>query len=419
MQPSTHSAILAMFSSELGSKLLPVFATRKHVAALCAEPRVAIADVVNNRALFLLLMCLDHKLRAICCGSIRSARARARASGCGPAEFAECVVESNQLYAYLLHMLLEGNTHNRPGNCDGLSREVYEFVNAQMEHCWGLVLEDSAEAAAPTYVFSSPLDAATVATLTLLTESGSEMAVTRKFGEIYTSRLRKQSVSLYDIPADVSLRMRFEKKTDPMRAEAIILCENLLNTVADFRALLPGSHAEGMAALANARLPAWVGSHLEGIFKVAIGRHTYEDMLAETPQPDALAGWAWPWQFASDKSVFLHEQQDIWTLKRPPRACTRGPPAGSSEAGPNSAPRAGAFTRAQLLEQARVRVDERAAVQKQRLVREPAALAAVGVGRCVAGVSDCVGGPHAQSRPGSHLLSSTPNAFMFLLNDST
>ena len=340
LQPSTHSAILALFGSEFGHKLLPVFAARKHVAALCAEPRVALADVVNKRALFLLLTCLDHTLRAVCCGSIRSARVRARAPGCGPAEFAECVVESNPLYAYLLRMLLEGNAHNRPGNGDGLSREVYEFVNAQMEYCRGLALEDSAAAAAPTYRFSSPPDAATVAALTLLSESGPEMAVARKFGEIYTARLRntrtKQSVGVYDIPAEVSLRMRFEKKRDPMRAEAIILCASLLNAGADFRALLPSSHAEGMAALANARCeapPAWVGSHLAGVFGVAIGAHTYEEMLAGAPQmmvslegsqkegspPDALAGWAWPWQLASDQSVFLHEQQDIW--KQAPEPC--------------------------------------------------------------------------------------------------
>lgn len=100
LQPSTHSAILALFGGELGRKLLPVFAARKHVAA---EPRVALADVVNKRALFLLLTCLNHTLRAVCCGSIKSARVRARAPGCGPAEFAECVVESNPLYAYLAH----------------------------------------------------------------------------------------------------------------------------------------------------------------------------------------------------------------------------------------------------------------------------------------------------------------------------
>lgn len=350
LQPSTHSAILALFGGELGRKLLPVFAARKHVAALCAEPRVALADVVNKRALFLLLTCLDHTLRAVCCGSIKSARVRARAPGCGPAEFAECVVESNPLYAYLLRMLLEGNAHNRPGNGDGLSREVYEFVNAQMEYCRGLALEDSAAAAR----FSSPPDAATVAALTLLSECCSDMAVARKFGEIYTARLRntrtKQSVGVYDIPAEVSLRMRFEKKRDPMRAEAIILCASLLNAGADFRALLPSSHAEGMAALANARCeapPAWVGSHLAGVFGVAIGAHTYEEMLAGAPQapammslegsqnegssprggapaPDALAGkegssWAWPWQLASEQSVFLHAQQDIW--KQAPEPC--------------------------------------------------------------------------------------------------
>lgn len=340
LQPSTHSAILALFGGELGGKLLPVFAARKHVAALCAEPRVALADVVNKRALFLLLTCLDHTLRAVCCGSIRSARARGRAPGCGPAEFAECVVESNPLYAYLLRMLLEGNAHNRPGNGDGLSREVYEFVNAQMEYCRGLALEDSAAAS----VFAYP-DRRALAALTLLSECGSEMAVARKFGEIYTARLRnartKQSFGVYDIPAEVSLRMRFEKKRDPMRAEAIILCASLLNAGADFRALLPSSYAEGMDALANARCqapPAWVGSHLAGVFGVAIGAHTYEEMLAGAPQmslegwqkegspprggalaPDALAGWAWPWQLASDQCVFLHEQQDIW--KQAPEPC--------------------------------------------------------------------------------------------------
>lgn len=308
LQPLTQSAIVAMFGSDLGRKLLPVFTTRKHVAALCAEPRAALAEVVNKRALFLLLMCLDHTLRAICCGSIRGAQARMRR--CEAAEFADCVVESTPLYAYLLRMLLEGNAHNRPGNGEGLSREIYEFVHAQMEYCRNLVHEDSADATAPTYVFSSPLDAATVAALTELSESSSEMSVARKFGEIYTSRLRKRSASMYDIPADVSLRMRFEKKTNPVRAQAIVVCAHLLNAAVDFRALLPNSHAEGMDALANARLPAWVGSNLEGVFKVAIGAH--EDVLAEAAPPDALASWAWPWQLAPDQAIFRHQQQDVW-----------------------------------------------------------------------------------------------------------
>jgi hypothetical protein len=46
-------------------------------------------------------------------------------------ELAGYVIESNQLYAFLLRMLLEGNVHNRPGDGCGLSRSMYRAVKLE------------------------------------------------------------------------------------------------------------------------------------------------------------------------------------------------------------------------------------------------------------------------------------------------
>ncbi len=77
-----------------------LFTTRKRVAELCAANRETLAHVVDKRAMFLLLMCIDHTLRAICCGSIRHAQGRMQE--CDSEEFAECVIESHPLYAFML-----------------------------------------------------------------------------------------------------------------------------------------------------------------------------------------------------------------------------------------------------------------------------------------------------------------------------
>jgi hypothetical protein len=167
--------------------------------------------------------------RLICCGSIRHAQGRMQE--CDSEEFAECVIESHPLYAFLLRMLLEGNVHNRPGDGCGLSRSMYEFVKAEIEYCQKLCEEDSMRPA-QSYTFHPALEAETVKELTELSESSTEMSVARQFGQsVYTSRLKKSTGSLgkpsgglYEIPRDVLLKMEFVKRQDPLRAEAIVLC---------------------------------------------------------------------------------------------------------------------------------------------------------------------------------------------------
>ena len=286
-----------------------LFTTRKRVAELCAANRETLAHVVDNHALFLLLMCIDHTLRAICCGSIRHAQGRMQE--CDSQEFAECVVENNPLYAFLLRMLLEGNAHNRPGDGCGLSRGMYEFVKAEIEYCQTLCEEDSMRPA-PAYAFHPTLEAETVKELTELSESSTEMSVARQFGQVYTSRLKKSAGSLYEIPRDVLLKMEFVKRQDPLRAEAIVLCAYVLNAGRDFRALLGTSHASGMRALARETSPGLAGPGLHDLFQVAIGNTDVDAVAARRELNSHGCTWAWPGELSKRKTcIFIPDRQRI------------------------------------------------------------------------------------------------------------
>ena len=309
LQQETVDRIMDRFDAALGGKLMRLFTTRKRVAELCAANRETLAHVVDKRALFLLLMCIDHTLRAICCGSIRHAQGRMQE--CDSQEFAECVVESNPLYAFLLRMLLEGNVHNRPGDGCGLSRSMYEFVKAEIEYCQQLCEEDSMRPA-QSYTFHPALEAETVKELTELSESSTEMSVARQFGQVYTSRLKKSTGSLYEIPRDVLLKMEFVKRQDPLRAEAIVLCAYVLNAGRDFRALLGTSHATGMRALARETCPGLAGPGLHDLFQVAIGNTDVDVIAARQELNSHGCTWAWPGELSKRKTcIFIPDRQRI------------------------------------------------------------------------------------------------------------
>ena len=299
---ATQAAVVARFGEALAAELLPVLAARKRVAELCAAPRRELAEVVDKRALFVVLGCLDHALRARCFGSATRAR-RALAAGVGGygsvddggAALAEQACEATPLYECLLRMLLEGNTHNRPAG-GGLSREVYAFAKAEVARCLPLLhaVEAPAGPAAgppdgppdgPAVGSSSagyPLEPgpAALAELSGFAEASAEMGVAPRFGHVYTARLRRAGDSLLAIPPNLDLKMRFLRRTDPARAEALALCACLVNVGLDARALLPPSHAEGMRALVDERCPAWVGPALAGLFAAGAGARAPEGPVA-------------------------------------------------------------------------------------------------------------------------------------------
>jgi hypothetical protein len=305
---ATQAAVVARFGPALAEELLPVLAARKRVAELCAAPRRELAEVVDKRALFVVLGCLDHALRARCFGSAARAR-RALAAGAGGygsvddggAALAEQACEATPLYECLLRMLLEGNTHNRPAG-GGLSREVYAFAKAEVARCLPLLhaVEAPAGPAAgppdgPAVGSSSagyPLEPgpAALAELSGFAEASAEMGVAPRFGHVYTARLRRAGDSLLAIPPNLDLKMRFLRRTDPARAEALALCACLVNVGLDARALLPPSHAEGMRALVDERCPAWVGPALAGLFAAGAGVAPEGPVAGRTPEGPLAAG---------------------------------------------------------------------------------------------------------------------------------
>ena len=245
-QRETVDRIMGKFDTANGGKLLRLFTTRKQVVELCAENRQTLAHVVDKRALLLLLMCIDHTCA-------RSAAAPFGTHGCA---FRNAIRKSSE--------------------CEHES--MYRFVKAQIKYYQKLCEEDSMSPA-QTYMFHPKLEAETAKEFTDLSESSAEMSVARKFGQVYTSRLKRSSGGLYEIPRDVLLKMEFVKRQNPSRDEAIVLCAYVLNAGRDFRALLGTSHANGMRALARETSPGLVGPGLKDLFQVAIG-NTDIDVIA-------------------------------------------------------------------------------------------------------------------------------------------
>jgi hypothetical protein len=372
----TQAAVVARFGPALAAELLPVLAARKRVAELCAAPRRELAEVVDKRALFVVLGCLDHALRARCFGSAARAR-RALAAGVGGygsvddggAALAEQACEATPLYECLLRMLLEGNTHNRPAG-GGLSREVYAFAKAEVARCLPLLhaVEAPARPAAgppegPAGAPEGPADGpavgsssagyplepgpAALAELSGFAEASAEMGVAPRFGHVYTARLRRSGDSLLAIPPNLDLKMRFLRRTDPARAEALALCACLVNVGLDARALLPPSHAEGMRALVDERCPAWVGPALAGLFAAGAGARAPEGPVAAGAAPGGPSGapagaahalvprglpeWAPPRELRP--TLFLPQPAALFQIAEGARAEAQASDARSTDAG--------------------------------------------------------------------------------------
>jgi hypothetical protein len=193
-------------------------------------------------------------------------------------------------------MLLEGNTHNRPAGC-GLSREVYAFAKAEVERCLPLLHAGPAagtpEGPAPAAPAEYPLEPGPAALAELLgfAEASAEMGAAPRFGHVYTARLRRSGDLLLAIPPNVDLKMRFLRRTDPARAEALALYACLVNVGLDTRTLLLPSHAEGMRALVDERCPAWVGPALAGLFAAA-GAAPAQGEPAQPAEPASPGGHA-------------------------------------------------------------------------------------------------------------------------------
>ncbi|NBX18869.1 MAG: hypothetical protein EBR09_16070, partial [Proteobacteria bacterium] len=217
LSPATRAALEARFGAPLALELLPVLETRKLVARLCEAPRRELGEVVNKRALFVVLGCIDHALRARCCGSAAAARAAPAGglaeSAASGAELAARACEATPLHECLLRLLLEGNAHNRPAG-GGLSREVYAFAKAEIQRCLPLLHGEHA-------VYPMAPGPAALAELSAFAEASGDMGVAPRFGHVYTARLRRAGESLLAIPPGVELKMHFLRRTDPARAQAL------------------------------------------------------------------------------------------------------------------------------------------------------------------------------------------------------